>query len=371
MIYLLINKFFLLYPKFSSLNAFSYLSSRAILALITSIVISMILYPKVILALRSVKAGQPIRELGLEEQLSKQGTPTMGGIVIIFATLFSAMLWIDLTNRHFFTLLTVTVGFGFVGFLDDYLKISKKNTEGLSSKRKMLGLLFFGTCATLWHLWSSYNYGSPHTYQLNPTSVNIPFLKNMLINLGVLYIPFSVLVIVGTSNAVNLTDGLDGLAIGPVITCALTLTILSYVTGNIVVSKYLYYHSVAGSGEISVFLSALIGASIGFLWYNTFPAQIFMGDSGALALGGILGTVAVITGHEILLVLMGGIFVAEALSVIIQVASFKTRGKRVFRMAPVHHHYQKKGWPEQKITIRIWIISFILALLSILTLKLR
>ena len=205
----------------------------------------------------------------------------------------------------------------------------------------------------------------------SPTSVNLPFLKSMVIELGILYAPFAVLVMVGSSNAVNLTDGLDGLAIGPVITCALTLLILSYVTGNVIIAKYLYYHYIPGTGEISVFLSALIGASIGFLWYNTFPAQIFMGDSGALSLGGILGTVAVITGHEVLLVVMGGIFVAEAFSVIIQVTSFKTRGKRVFKMAPLHHHYQKKGWPEQKITVRIWIISFILSLLSILTLKLR
>ncbi len=358
-------------PKLSGLKAFSYLSSRAILALITSIIISMLLYPKAIRLLRSLKAGQPIRDLGLEEQLLKKGTPTMGGIVIIFATLFSVLLWMDITNRHFLTLLIVTIGFGYIGFLDDYLKITKKNTDGLSSKKKMLGLLFFGACAVLWHLWSSFHVSNPNAYTLNPTSVNIPFLKNVIINLGILYAPFAIFVIVGASNAVNLTDGLDGLAIGPVITCALTLTILSYVTGNVIISKYLYYHSIPGSGEISVFLSALIGASIGFLWYNTFPAQIFMGDSGALALGGILGSVAVITGHEVLLILMGGIFVAEALSVIIQVASFKTRGKRVFRMAPVHHHYQKKGWPEQKITVRIWIISFILALLSILTLKLR
>ncbi len=371
MLYLLIMKLIMINPKLSGLKAFSYLSSRAILALITSIVVSMILYPKAIRLLRSLKAGQPIRELGLEEQMLKKGTPTMGGVVIIFATLFSVILWMDVTNRHFFTLLIITVGYGFIGFLDDYLKISKKNTDGLSSKKKMLGLLFFGTLAVIWHLWSSFHVLNPNAYTLNPTSVNIPFFKNLIINLGIFYAPFAILVIVGSSNAVNLTDGLDGLAIGPVITCALTLTILSYVTGNVIVSKYLLYHSIPGSGEISVFLSALIGASIGFLWYNTFPAQIFMGDSGALALGGILGTVAIITGHEILLVLMGGIFVAEALSVIIQVASFKTRGKRVFRMAPVHHHYQKKGWPEQKITVRIWIISFILALLSILTLKLR
>lgn len=371
MIHFFLTKLIAVNPKFSDFRAFTYLSSRAILALITSIIISMLLYPKAIKMLRSLKAGQPIRELGLEEQMQKKGTPTMGGIVIIFATLVSALLWIDLTNRHFYTLTVITLGFGLIGFWDDYLKITKKNTKGLSSKKKMVGLLGFGLIAILWHLWSANHLVPFLQMNISPTALNVPFLKNMVIELGILYAPFAILVMVGSSNAVNLTDGLDGLAIGPVITCALTLLILSYVTGNVVVAKYLYYHYIPGTGEISVFLAALIGASIGFLWYNTFPAQIFMGDSGALSLGGILGTVAVITGHEILLVVMGGVFVAEAISVIVQVTSFKTRGKRVFQMAPLHHHYQKKGWPEQKITVRIWIISFILSLLSILTLKLR
>lgn len=348
--------------KFSDLHALTYVSSRAILSLMTSIIISMLLYPKTILMLRSLKVGQPVRQLGLQEEMQKKGTPTMGGIVILFATLSSALLWIDVFNRHFITLLIVTLGFGLVGFCDDYLKITKKNTDGLSSRKKMAGLLLFGIAAIFWHL---------KTAQEVSTLVYIPFFKNMFIDLGVMYAPFAVLVMIGSSNAVNLTDGLDGLAIGPVITSAVTLLLLSYVTGNIVFSKYLYYHFISGSGEITVFLASLIGASIGFLWYNTYPAQIFMGDSGSLALGGILGTVAVMTGHEILLILTGGVFVIEALSVIIQVASFKTRGKRVFKMAPLHHHYQIKGWPEQKITIRVWIISFILSLLSILTLKLR
>lgn len=362
MIYIFLSWLVSLNAKFSDFRAFTYLSSRAILALMTSVLISMILYPKAILVLRSLKVGQPVRELGLQEQMQKKGTPTMGGIVIIFSTLLSSLLWIDLTNRHFITLLIVTLGFGLVGFCDDYLKITKRNTDGLSSRKKMLGLLFFSVVAISWHLWSS-----PTHLAL----VYLPFLKNTFINLGLFYAPFAVLVMIGSSNAVNLTDGLDGLAIGPVITCALTLMLLSYVTGNVILAKYLYYHFIPGSGEITVFLAALMGSSIGFLWYNTYPAQIFMGDSGALSLGGILGTVAVITGHEILLVLMGGVFVVEAASVIIQVASFKTRGKRVFKMAPLHHHYQVKGWPEQKITVRIWIISFILSLLSILTLKLR
>ncbi|MBX9703540.1 MAG: phospho-N-acetylmuramoyl-pentapeptide-transferase [Silvanigrellaceae bacterium] len=357
--------------NFSILNAFTYLSSRAILALITSILISMYLYPRFIRRLRSIKAGQPIRSLGLEEEMQKQGTPTMGGIVIIFATLVSAILWMDLANRHFITLFIISVGFGSVGFFDDYLKITKKGTKGLPGKKKMAGLIFFATLAVGWHLWSSFHLTSMHISNYNPFAINIPFFKNLALDLSYFFIPFAVFVMVGSSNAVNLTDGLDGLAIGPVITCAMALTILSYITGNVVLAKYLYYHVVPDAGEISIFLSALIGASIGFLWYNTFPAQIFMGDSGALALGGIIGTVAIITGHEILLVFMGGVFVIETLSVIIQVWSFKTRGKRVFRMAPLHHHYQKKGWPEQKITVRLWIISFMLGLLSILTLKLR
>lgn len=366
MLYFLINKLINYSPDFSGLRAFTYLSSRGILALITSIVVSMVLYPKVILILRSIKAGQPIRQLGFDEQMQKKGTPTMGGIIIVFSTLLSALLWIDLKNYNFYSLLIVMMGFGLVGFLDDYLKITKKNTAGLSSKKKMLGLLLFTALALFIH----FTKGSFSFHEI-PTKVNIPFFKNIFIDLGYIYIPFAFIVIVGASNAVNLTDGLDGLAIGPVITCSLTFLILSYVTGNILLSKYLFYHYLPGTGEISVFLASLIGSSIGFLWFNTFPAQIFMGDSGALALGGVLGFVSVTTGHEILLAVMGGVFVIETLSVIIQVASFKTTGKRVFKMTPLHHHYQKNGWPEQKITIRVWIISFILALFSILTLKLR
>ena len=360
-----------LVPQYHDLNAFTYLSSRIILALLTSILVSMFLYPKVIIFLRSLKAGQPIRELGFEEQMKKQGTPTMGGIVIIFATLVSALLWMDILNRHFITLSIVTLGFCIVGFIDDYLKISKKNSTGLRSSKKMFGLLFFSILAISWHLYASKTQVPEASISLDPTLLNVPFIKNFFINLGILYVPFALIVIVGTSNAVNLTDGLDGLAIGPVITCCMTLLILSYLTGNALLSKYLYYHSVYGAGEISVFLAGVIGASIGFLWYNTFPAQIFMGDSGSLALGGIIGTTAVLTGHELLLLIIGGVFVVEALSVIIQVGSFKMTGKRVFKMAPIHHHYQKKGWPEQKITVRVWIISFMLALLSLLALKLR
>jgi phospho-N-acetylmuramoyl-pentapeptide-transferase len=355
----------------TNLNAFKYLTSRCILALITSILISMAVYPPFIKWLRALKLGQPIRELGPVSHFEKKGTPTMGGVVILFSTIFSAFLWMDITSKHFVTLLIVTFGYGIVGFFDDYLKISKKNSSGLASRYKMTGLIVFGVAAVWWHLWSfNPNVLAAHP-NYTPTQIYFPFAKDFFIQLGALYFPFAVLVLVGSSNAVNLTDGLDGLVIGPIITCCIALTALSYITGNLVAAKYLYYHTVPGSGEITVFLCALIGASIGFLWYNTWPAQVFMGDSGALPLGGILGAVAMITGHEFLLVIMGGVFVVEAASVIIQVGSFKIRQKRVFRMAPLHHHFEKGGYPEQKITIRAWIISFMLALVSILTVKLR
>ncbi len=371
MLYLLLLKLISKNPNFSNLKAFTYLSSRAILALITSILLSRLLYPKMILILRSLKAGQPIRELGFEEQMKKKGTPTMGGVVIVFTLLISSLIWMDITNKNFVTLLIITLGFCFVGLRDDYLKITQKNTDGLSSKHKMFGLIVVTLFAILWHIFSYNNFNFSYFTFIIHSHIHLPFIKNKTFELGHLYIPFIMLVIIGSSNAVNLTDGLDGLAIGPVITCTLTLLILSYVTGNIVVAKYLYYHYISGTGEITIFLASLIGSSLGFLWYNSYPAQIFMGDSGALSLGGILGTVAVITGHEILLVLMGGVFVVEAISVILQVGSFKMTGKRIFKMAPLHHHYQKIGYPEQKIVTRIWIISFIFALLSILTLKMR
>jgi phospho-N-acetylmuramoyl-pentapeptide-transferase len=272
-----------------------------------------------------------------------------------------------------FTLFIVTVSFGAVGFFDDFLKITKRSSDGLSSKLKMLGLIVASLAAMAWHARTVMNYPATlDAITAHPFgAVHVPFLKHVFFELGWMYIPFAVLVMVGTSNAVNLTDGLDGLVVGPVMTSSAALLILSYVTGNVVVSKYLYYHSAPYSGELTVFLSAVIGSSIGFLWYNTWPAQVFMGDSGSLPLGGILGTVAVITGHEILLLVLGGVFVVEAVSVILQVGSFKLRGKRIFKMAPIHHHYEKLGWPEQKITIRAWIISLMLALFSILTLKLR
>lgn len=357
-------------PSYPELNALTYLSSRVLLSMITAIFISMILYPPVIRWLRSIKLGQPIRELGPASHMEKKGTPTMGGLIILLSTLIGSFLWADLGNHHLWTLFFVAISFGIVGFLDDFLKIAKKSSDGLSSRAKMLGLTGASALAISWHLYHS---AGSWDFALDPHfgNVNLPFLKDTVISLGWAYLPFALFVMVGTSNAVNLTDGLDGLVIGPVMTCAAALTVLSYVTGHAIIAKYLYYHSVPQSGEITVFLSALIGGSIGFLWYNTWPAQVFMGDSGSLPLGGILATVAIITGHEILLVVMGGVFVVEAVSVILQVGSFKLRKKRIFRMAPLHHHYEKAGWPEQKITIRAWIISFMLALFSVLSLKLR
>jgi phospho-N-acetylmuramoyl-pentapeptide-transferase len=356
--------------RYPILNALTYLSSRMIMSLLTSIVISMALYPPVIRWLRAIKLGQPIRELGPSSHFEKKGTPTMGGVIIIVSLLISALLWSDLSNPHLWTLVAVTLSFGAVGFLDDYLKITKKSSDGLPSKGKMLGLVLASVAIMFWHSYTQHFYGVTKAV-LAFGDVPLPFFKDSVISLGWMYIPFAVLVLVGTSNAVNLTDGLDGLVIGPILTCSAALIILSYVTGNTIIAKYLYYHTVPGTGELTVFLAAVIGSSIGFLWYNTWPAQVFMGDSGSLPLGGILGAVAVVTGHEILLVLMGGIFVVEAISVIMQVGYYKATKKRFFRMAPIHHHYEKLGWPEQKITIRAWIISLMLALLSILTLKLR
>lgn len=368
MILVLIQSLSTYYPE---LNALTYLSSRMIMSLLTSIVISMVLYPPVIRWLRAVKLGQPIRELGPTSHFEKKGTPTMGGLIILLSLLLSALLWSDLTNPHLWTLVSVAVSFGAVGFTDDFMKITKRSSDGIPGRVKMGALVLASFAIMIWHARVQQSYPAGRDV-LGFGTVAIPFLKESTIQLsGWLYLPFAVLVLVGSSNAVNLTDGLDGLVIGPVLTCCAAFVILSYVTGNTIMAKYLYYHTVPGSGELTVFLTAAIGSSIGFLWYNTWPAQVFMGDSGSLPLGGILGALAIITGHEILLVLMGGVFVVEAISVILQVGYFKATKKRIFRMAPIHHHYEKKGWPEQKITIRAWIISLILALLSILTLKLR
>lgn len=351
--------------EYSFFNLFRYITFRSGAAVFTALVISFYFGPKIIRWLKSKQAeGQPIRLDGPESHLlTKKGTPTMGGVMILLAVSVSTLLWSDLTNAYVWIVLLVTLGFGAVGFVDDYLKLTKRNTKGLSSRRKMLWQTAISILAAI------------AVQQIAPETLNgrlaVPFLKDTLIDLGVLYIPFAWLVLVGASNAVNLTDGLDGLAIVPIMIVAGCFALITYLVGNAVFAGYLQLHFVPGSGELAVFCAALVGASLGFLWFNAPPAQVFMGDTGSLAFGGSLGIISVIARHEFVLAIIGGLFVLEAVSVIIQVVSFKTTGKRVFKMAPVHHHFEKLGWKEPTIVIRFWIISCIFALLGLSTLKLR
>jgi phospho-N-acetylmuramoyl-pentapeptide-transferase len=313
--------------------------------------------------LRRLKVGQQVRDDGPQSHLTKQGTPTMGGLLIIVALAGSALLWSDLTNKYVWVVLLATLAFGAIGFWDDYLKVVKKRSTGLRAREKF-GLQIAAALAVGFFLF--YNPSDPKS-----TYLSVPFMKNVLIDLGWFYIPFVVVVIVGSSNAVNLTDGLDGLAIGLVGIAATANAVLVYLGGNRVISDYLKIQYIPGSGELVIFCGALLGASLGFLWYNAHPAEVFMGDVGSLSLGGALGTLAVVTKHELILVITGGIFVAETLSVVLQVGSYKLRGKRIFRMAPMHHHFEQIGWPESKVIVRFWIAGIILALVSISTLKLR
>ena len=354
----------LLYPlhtQFSVLYVFRFITFRTIYAAITALVISFILGPWLIGKLQDLQIGQTIRKVGPESHFKKEGTPTMGGTLILAAIVLPTLLWADLSNIYVWVTLLVTVGFGAVGFIDDYRKVKLKNSEGLSARQKMFWLVLIALAAAL----------ALYFYPAFTTTLAFPFFKGLHPNLGAFYIPFAVVVIVGASNAVNLTDGLDGLAIGPMIIAAGTYLIFAYVAGNARLSDYLQISSVQGAGELSVLCGAMVGAGLGFLWFNSYPAQVFMGDVGSLALGGALGTIAVITKQEIVLVIVGGIFVLEALSVIFQVTSFRLYGKRIFRMAPIHHHFELKGWPEPKIIVRFWIISIILALVALSTLKLR
>jgi phospho-N-acetylmuramoyl-pentapeptide-transferase len=318
--------------------------------------------PYIIRKLSELQIGQFIQEDGPESHFSKSGTPTMGGILILFSVTLSTLLWGNLSNSYIWIILMVMIGYGAIGFLDDYMKVTKRQNLGLTARRKFFLQLAIAFLASLLINW-------------NPsftTKVTIPFVKHLSPDLGPIYILFAMFVIVGTSNAVNLTDGLDGLAIGPVTIAAVTYIILAYVAGHVKIAEYLQINYVAGCGETAVVLGSIVGAGLGFLWYNTYPAQIFMGDVGSLPLGAVLGTVAVITKQEILLVLVGGLFVMETLSVILQVGFFKmTNGKRIFRMAPIHHHFELKGWPEPKVIVRFWIIAMILAMLSLSTLKIR
>ncbi len=356
----------LLYPlheQFSGFNVFRYITFRSAGAVLTALIVSFVIAPALIAWLRRLKVGQHVRNDGPQTHLSKQGTPTMGGILIIAALVSSVLLWSDLTNKYVWVVLFAALAFGGIGFWDDYLKVVKKHSTGLRAYQKS-GLQILAALVIGFFLF--FNPSDP-----NSTYLSVPFLKRMMLNLGWFYIPFVVVVIVGSSNAVNLTDGLDGLAIGLVGIASTANAIIVYLGGNKIVADYLKILYIPGSGELAIFCGAMLGASLGFLWYNAHPAEVFMGDVGSLSLGGALGTLAVVTKHELILVVVGGIFVAETVSVMLQVASYKLTGKRIFRMAPIHHHFEQLGWPESKVITRFWIIGMILALISIGTLKLR
>lgn len=360
--------FHILFPladQFSALNVFRYITFRTGGAMMTALIVSFLFGPVMIELLRARQGqGQPIRDDGPESHLlTKKGTPTMGGVLILLAVCTATLLWADLTNPYLWSVLAVTIGFGAIGFVDDFLKVSKRNTKGLPGKLKLLLQLAIAGVTTFWVL--------SHLPDGLQTTLAMPFFKDLLLDLGWLFVAFAVLVMVGSSNAVNLTDGLDGLAIVPVMIAAGVFGFIAYLTGNTIFSTYLQLHYVPGAGELSVFCGALLGAGLGFLWYNAPPAKVFMGDTGSLALGGALGAVAVVTKHELVLAIVGGLFVLETISVIVQVVSFKLTGKRVFAMAPLHHHFEKKGWAESTIVIRFWIIASILALAGLATLKLR
>ncbi len=357
-----------LYPLkdfFFAFNIFKYITFRAAMASITAFLLSLAIGPLVIKILLNMKVGETIRQKYVEGIYSmhkhKSGTPTMGGILILASVIISVLLWADMTNKYVLLALGSTIWLGAVGFIDDYIKLKDKNRRGLSAATKFAGQTLLGLSVGL-ALFLDANIS---------TKIDVPFFKNIIIDFGAFYILFITFVIVGTSNAVNLTDGLDGLAIGCVSAVALAYAVVSYVAGNMRFANYLFIDYIPGAGELSVFCAAIMGAGLGFLWFNTYPASVFMGDVGALALGGAIGVIAACIKKEMLLVIVGGIFVIEALSVVLQVASYKIRRKRIFLMAPLHHHLQMKGWPESKIVVRFWIIAIILALFSIATLKLR
>ncbi|GBC61982.1 phospho-N-acetylmuramoyl-pentapeptide-transferas e [Desulfonema ishimotonii] len=355
----------ILYPlhtKISAFNVFRYITFRTIYASLTAFLICFVLGPWFIRRLREMQVGQYVRDDGPETHLKKAGTPTMGGTLILFSTAASALLWMDLSNFYMWIILLVTLGYGMVGFIDDYLMQVKKRSKGLSAREKLWLQILLALMAG----------GILYVHPGFDTRVTVPFFKKLSPDLGWGYILFAVLVIVGTSNAVNLTDGLDGLATGPMIIAAVTYMVFAYAAGHKHISGYLQINYVPGSGEMAVFCGILAGACMGFLWFNAYPAQVFMGDVGSLSLGAALGTLAVITKQELMLMLVGGLFVIEALSVIFQVGFFKmTNGRRIFRMAPLHHHFELKGWPEPKVIVRFWIVAVALALISLSTLKLR
>ncbi len=344
-------------------GVFQYLTLRSVMAVLTALVISFVFGPFVIKKLSNQSAGQPIRDDGPETHLVKAGTPTMGGTLILIAVILSTLLWGDLENRQLWVVVLVTSAFGIIGFVDDYKKVILGNSKGLSAKAKYLWQSVAALLAALVLF-----YSASHAAE---TELIVPFFKDVAIPLGWGFVVLTYFVIVGSSNAVNLTDGLDGLAILPTVLVAAALGIFAYIIGNINFSEYLGFPFIPGVGELTVFCGALIGAGLGFLWFNTYPAQVFMGDVGALALGAALGVIAVMARQELVLLIMGGVFVMETVSVILQVASFKLTGRRIFRMAPLHHHFELKGWAEPKVIVRFWIVTVILVLIGLSTLKLR
>ena len=353
-----------LVDQFSFLNVFKYLTFRTGLSIITSMVVVFFIGSPIINFFSNQKITGPIREDGPDEHLIKKiGTPTMGGIMILIGILFGTLLWADLENYYIWFLLFVVSSFGILGAVDDYLKIQKRNSTGLSSKLKFFLQIILAIIAI--------NYLNNVIDHSNLKNLYFPFFKNLVLNLGLFFFPFCIFIIVGSSNAVNLTDGLDGLATVPVILVATCFAFISYVVGNIVFSNYLQIPYIENVGEAAIFCGSIMGSCLGFLWYNAPPAKIFMGDTGSLSLGSSLGAVSIISKHEIVLAIVGGLFVLETASVVIQVISFKLTGKRIFKMAPIHHHFEKKGWAESTVVIRFWIISIILALIGLATLKLR
>ena len=379
-------------PEFGFLRVFQYLTFRAVMAAMTALLLGLLMGPWVIRRLTALKIGQPVRGYGMESHLAKSGTPTMGGVLVLLAIAISTLLWFDLSNRFVWIVLIVTLGFGAIGWADDWRKVVKKDPEGMRSREKYFWQSMIGLLAALYLVFSISESSNLRVVELFYTWVRsgfdvdlppkagllLPFFKEVSYPLGVFgFVILTYLVIVGSSNAVNLTDGLDGLAIMPVVMVGSALGVFAYVTGSAVYSKYLFFPHIPGSGELLVFCSAMAGAGLAFLWFNTHPAQVFMGDVGALALGAALGTIAVIVRQEIVLAIMGGIFVVEALSVMAQVAYFKyTRkrygeGRRILRMAPLHHHFEKVGWKESQVVVRFWIITMLLCLVGLSTLKLR
>jgi phospho-N-acetylmuramoyl-pentapeptide-transferase len=349
---------------FSPFNLFGYITFRSGGAILTSLLICFIFGPYIIKKLKNFKIKQIVRDYGPVKHLSKNGTPTMGGLLIIISVTLATLLWAKLDNRFIVWLLCGTIWFGFLGFCDDYLKLKKHSFDGLSAKGKLFGQVIFA--ATLAAYLSFFP--SNHDYA---TLVNVPFFKNLFLNFSFFYVVFVIITVVGSSNAVNLTDGLDGLAIGNIIIVTFTLTLFSYFAGHVQIANYLKIIHVSGAGEITVFLCAILGSGLGFLWYNSHPAEVFMGDTGSLFLGGVLGIVAVFIKQEFILVLLGGVFVVEALSVLIQVFYYKRTKKRIFKMAPIHHHFEMLGFSESKVTIRFWIVGIVLAIFSLASLKLR